>query len=947
VADAKNVQFSVVDGFSKRPGSKYKATITGLTASADYKLHPINRDDIEKYIVLYGNGIMRVFDTSGVEQTVTIDTDAQAYIDQDSAQDAGAAPGDIIMSTVADFTIVGNKNVVMQSQTSDNFAVTTEHNDYEAMIATSPSAGGPANDGVKSYHRTKAEGSGYPAGYFQYIGTGNGTGVFAKWYGDYIVGDARNVSWWQAGARNDMAMRIVCEDHTGAEVVFDASIDLTSATDMDDVASTIQTTLDPGGIGLLVSYENVGGGQYRFVITSPFDGAGSPLDVSDTVFTGSGLDDFNVRINQDTDVRSVFGEYEVEIDATGTPDTYKISANGVEISTGNPIPDLLWNQMPVVSGFQIQFDTGTTGHTLGEKWTFRAGGLPARIHPPADSVDFPADFKIARQNPFQHNGRATTEDGRGTPSVEADFASPPSSQATGGGASAIEDRWVRVTVPGQEGAKFDETTMPHKLVRSVPPVVLDGSSEVAEFTLESIDWTSRFTGTNVTNPAPTLFQQEPTDPPKKLADISFLRNRLVLAAGESVVLSQAGDYFNFYIEDAANVVDSDPIDAGLSTDRVTLIDNLVTFQKTIVIFTKAGVQFELNSPEALTPSTVAVTKTTEFESLVGVHPATMRNQIYFPSTTTAYGILREYFFVENQAAFTSADVTAHVPNLLPTNIKSVVASPNNNTVLVLPRDGYKLWVYRAWWRGEQKVQSAWALYEFDSTDRIVDVCVLDDDAYLLIELDTGDYVLDSLKLNPESADTGMPASVHLDRSQELTGSYNAGANETTWDWGHDDPTIGRVVLGASFTDPGTSLVLTNVTGSTGKATGDYSGGTAYVGRDFTQEVTLSRPYAKDDQDSAIIDARYQLRKLTLNHKDSVYYKIQVEQPSRDTRSTGLVNYQVNVDAVGDFPLDAEGTLSTFVMGNAAEVTVKVINDAPFPATITGGEWLVELTTRSV
>lgn len=102
--------------------------------------------------------------------------------------------------------------------------------------------------------------------------------------------------------------------------------------------------------------------------------------ISDPWFIGSGLDDFEVggsySLEQDL-------TYTVEIDATGTPDTFRWKseeeegegeweASGVEI-TGD------WQELE--NGIFIKF-SATTGHTLGDTWVFTATQEPVQAHTP-------------------------------------------------------------------------------------------------------------------------------------------------------------------------------------------------------------------------------------------------------------------------------------------------------------------------------------------------------------------------------------------------------------------------------------------------------------------------------------------------------------------------------------------------------------------------------------
>lgn len=89
-----NATLDVRHGARKRPGSRFLTAVTGLSADTDYRLHPIERDDTENYLVVYGNNVLKVFEAgTGLEANVTIDSAADNYLK------VGATKVDIVGST--------------------------------------------------------------------------------------------------------------------------------------------------------------------------------------------------------------------------------------------------------------------------------------------------------------------------------------------------------------------------------------------------------------------------------------------------------------------------------------------------------------------------------------------------------------------------------------------------------------------------------------------------------------------------------------------------------------------------------------------------------------------------------------------------------------------------------------------------------------------------------
>jgi len=454
----------------------------------------------------------------------------------------------------------------------------------------------------------------------------------------------------------------------------------------------------------------------------------------------------------------------------------------------------------------------------------------------------------------------------------------------------------------------------------------------AVFQLDTIDWAPRYSGDTETNPTPSLWADERT-----ISDVSFHRNRLVLAGDENIVFSQAGDFWNFWLEDPENIGDADPIDVALSAEKVTLVDYVVPFRKALVIFTQADQQFELNAPEVLTPNTAAVTPSTAQHSLSGVRPATMGSALYFGSVAGAAGQVREYYYDEHQAANDTVDISSHVVGYLPAALQTIEAAANLSTLVVLGENASVFYIYRQHYSGDQKVQAAWSRFTADDGERIVDVAVIGSDAYALIENASG-YFLVRYPLAAQGADTGMDCEIRLDHTQTVTGSNAAGY--TTWTYGVDDDTVDTVVLGAAFDGAGEIVADTEPAGTTAirvaDAAGDYAGDPCYVGRRFTSTVTLSRPFQRDRNSTAVLDNDMRLRTLIVNHAQAAGYTVRIGQPNRANRDVAFLPR-------GSDRIEADGIHRVFVQGKADDTTVTIFDTSPYPLTLAGLEIIADIT----
>ncbi len=143
----------------------------------------------------------------------------------------------------------------------------------------------------------------------------------------------------------------------------------------------------------------------------------------------------------------------------------------------------------------------------------------------------------------------------------------------------------------------------------------------------------------------------------------------------------------------------------------------------------------------------------------------------------------------------------------------------------------------------------------------------------------------------------MPTSqyiVHLDRKVEFaagTGVFAAGA--TTWTLAFNDSTINAVVP-ASGANDGVLLTPTRPAANTVRVTGDYSAIAVTIGRTYTAQIELSRPFLRDQQGKPLIRAGFTVRSITTHHRRTGSYTVRMSRPpeadvsQRFTPRSGLI-----------------------------------------------------------
>lgn len=112
VQTAQNVIFDVRDGASKRPGTWIERYLApGIDDALGARLHPIVRSHAERYYVVLGNGVFRVYEVGGPRAVVTITPNAQTYLDS-----FPAVLDRFRLVTAADTTFIVNTEVPTEAQ---------------------------------------------------------------------------------------------------------------------------------------------------------------------------------------------------------------------------------------------------------------------------------------------------------------------------------------------------------------------------------------------------------------------------------------------------------------------------------------------------------------------------------------------------------------------------------------------------------------------------------------------------------------------------------------------------------------------------------------------------------------------------------------------------------------------------------------------------------------
>ncbi|HHK0424572.1 TPA: hypothetical protein ACQQIU_002744 [Pseudomonas aeruginosa] len=505
------------------------------------------------------------------------------------------------------------------------------------------------------------------------------------------------------------------------------------------------------------------------------------------------------------------------------------------------------------------------------------------------------------------------------------------------------------SLKGGESVGLDAATMPHVLIRNA-----DGT-----FTFKRADWENRKVGDLDSNPLPSFVG-------RPLNDIFFHRNRLGFVSDENIVFSRAGEYFTFFRGTATSTLDTDPIDIGVSHVKVSILRHAVPFNETMLLFSDQT-QFQLGNADVLTPNTISVNQTTEYECSLRAKPVGAGRYVYFAVNRGTYTGLREYFVDGETESEDAADVTGHVPKYIPGGVYKIAASSNEDCVVVLSdQQRNSAWVYKYYWSNGEKLQSSWSRWEFHPNDEILNCDFIESRLYFVIRRSDGLH-LEVMNLEPGATEANWDISVHLDSMvtqarctvtflendpaleadnvTQVTLPYKLRAGETvqlvTGPGGSRVP--GFVVSEYTLDNAGTFSVLS--------FKGDWRGQPFYIGKPYTFRYRFSTLVIKEEAvgggQLTVGEGRIQLRKMSVLYNNAGYFRAEVTPFRRETYrytfSGRVVGSGRNV--LGQVAIE-EGKFSFPVMAKNDQVEIELINDSYLPCFFLSAEWEAFYVIRS-
>ena len=504
---------------------------------------------------------------------------------------------------------------------------------------------------------------------------------------------------------------------------------------------------------------------------------------------------------------------------------------------------------------------------------------------------------------------------------------------------------------------IDEDTMPLRLD-------FDGT----DFVLKPVAWTDRFSGDSTLNPGPSFLTNA-------ISDLVLHQDRLFFLSGEQIVSSRAGDLFNLWIKSIVLRNDADPIDQtvpGGNENRTNTIDFAISIKDALVAMTRGARQVELRANGPLSPNTAFLDASTSLFTVEYISPITMGDTMFMMGERDFANIAYAYKYDPERFGNTAQEITEHVRNYIPAEAAVWAASEQHSQIFVTTdAEKNRIYVYRtedeARARREQRLPNqSWYRWIFDADNEILSINVFDDFLFVLIRKDSVIF-LEKIPLGKAEQDTdtangpvqGLRYSIPIDRKVSITGVYDAVTDTTEFTLPYGDLTIDELILGPAwdtdFIEPdlsvtkqrlagmrfqaGINMTVTLFNGQTvlqvdGQFQTNINSNTplAFAGRSYKKDIHISRVFFRD-RFGEIVHGTLQLMGITVRHKDTGFYAVEVTPENRDTITQEFVVPTVGASPLDGPILDEAGEFSARVLSAAHSVEIHITNDSPLPSAI--------------
>ena len=268
-------------------------------------------------------------------------------------------------------------------------------------------------------------------------------------------------------------------------------------------------------------------------------------------------------------------------------------------------------------------------------------------------------------------------------------------------AGSGEGYWEETVDPGVSPG-LDNSTMPHELINTA----------VDTFVFQKVTYEDRLVGDDDTNPQPSFLNE-------KITAGFFHNNRLGFLSRDNVIMSQSGDFFNFYFKSAQTTIESDPIDLSCSSIKPTALHAALPTAQGVVLFSENQQFLMFADAGVLTPSLTTIRALSNYEVDRTIEPVDAGTNLNFITKTPGYSRVFSMVTRGQQENPQVLDLSRIVKEWISPDVDQMISSPQNSMVAMASQSSNEVFIFRFYNDGKENLMEAWVSWLMAGTVQFI------------------------------------------------------------------------------------------------------------------------------------------------------------------------------------------------------------------------------------
>ena len=264
-----------------------------------------------------------------------------------------------------------------------------------------------------------------------------------------------------------------------------------------------------------------------------------------------------------------------------------------------------------------------------------------------------------------------------------------------------EGYWEETRDPSVS-AGLNNSTLPHELINTA----------VDEFTFQQITYEDRLVGDDETNSHPSFIDE-------RITAGFFHNNRLGFLSKDNVIMSQSGDFYNFYFKSAQTTIDSDPVDISCSSIKPTALHAALPTAQGVVLFSENQQFLMFADAGVLTPALTTIRALSNYEMDRNIEPVDVGTNLNFVTKTPGYSRVFSMVTRGQQDNPQVLDLSRVVKEWISPDIDQMISSPQNSMVAMAGQSLNEVFIFRYYSDGKENLMEAWTSWLMPGTVQFI------------------------------------------------------------------------------------------------------------------------------------------------------------------------------------------------------------------------------------